>query len=101
MKYKYNLQIFTSKRDMYGNVYSYFNLTSNETGKSIERDTALGNGSIIEQAMFEANGGQHVQNVFRSNTVYLPIRAYNRNVKGMKYAGTVAQLVAEIQEMNN
>jgi hypothetical protein len=85
-KFVANLACFNSKADAAENCYYAFTWTDNGTGKTVGGKISGGE-SNVRGIMFEMNGGSwEPHNVFFT-TSELPIREFNRAVKGWNYAG--------------
>lgn len=80
-----SLKCYNSRADIYGNRYFAFRYLDHETGK-VACGTVSGGESNIRSMMYEFNGGQWKEN-FHFTTNELPIREYNRMVKGWPHAG--------------
>ena len=81
------IESVNSKSDMYGNRYFFMRYTDVKTGKTIE-GTISGDESNI-RAIIREMGLDYDQVYF--NTIELPIREFNRQSKGLKYAGCCAE----------
>ncbi len=78
MKYHATIQIFVSKRDIYGNVYGAFAYTDHATGKVVKG--LVGSHGNVATTFRYSDG-------FLVHTEVMPIRQWNRLTKGWEYAG--------------
>lgn len=86
MQYIATLEAIHSRRDTYGNCYWAFRYTCHETGKTIVGTISGGESNInaIRYGWLGADGwNPHIM----ARTTELPIREFNRLVKGWEYAG--------------
>lgn len=89
------VEVVSSKPDMYGNSYTYFVYNDNATGKSVSGYCSAAN-NVSTIAHHIAGGTE--QGALNFINKELPIRVFNREVKGIVYAGcTGEQLVAFIE----
>ena len=93
MKYTARLEIINSKTDRNGNRYWAFTFTDFQTGKTV---SGLGDGESNLSGMIRY---WNVQNDYDRSVIVdraeLPIRQYNRQTKGWKYAGCLPEDVAK------
>ena len=87
------LECINSRSDTYGNRYFAFKYTDVKTGKQVE-GTISGGESNVYSIVRELGHPSETVHYIRTE---LPIREYNRTVKGWGYAGcTASELVAFI-----
>lgn len=88
-----SLNCFNSRCDTFGNCYYAFVWTDNATGRTV-CGTISGGESNVRSILYHMNGGNwEPRNVFFTSTE-LPIREYNRAVKGWPYAGCTGDELA-------
>ena len=89
------LHIINSRRDIYGNCYWAATYTDTATGRGCSFTVAAR--SNCEVAMYRG-GMEHQHGEVLTTYEELPIRQYNRTVKGWPYAGCVeADIAAHIR----
>ncbi len=95
MKIKATLEIINSKADIYGNRYFAFVWTDNETGKSVTADLASSDNVRLSYYSMGLTSPE-------LNTVQteMPIRQFNRFVKGLPYAGCASDDIAKFIKLN-
>ncbi len=95
MKIKFIIHAINSRRDFYGNCYWAFIYTDCKTGKMVKGKVSGGSSNVRSIAYAE---NKRWVNNFQFIETELPIREFNRHVKGWKYAGcTGEELLAFIR----
>lgn len=95
--YVATLETLNSRPDNAGNRYFAFVYTDHTTGRTA-RGTVCGGESNVRQILFELNGGSWEPRNVLTTARELPIREYNRTIKGWPYAGcTGPQLAAFVR----
>lgn len=86
--YVATLETLNSRRDRAGNCYFAFTYTDHATGKTVSA-TVTGGEANVRGILFELNGKSwEPRNVFTTSRE-LPIREFDRTVKGWPHAGCV------------
>ena len=88
----YTLDCINSRADMYGNCEFAFTYTDHNTGKEVHATVSGNNAQTIP---FYLNGGSHEPHDYLMTVTVLPIRQFNRLVKGWEYAGCNGSDLAE------
>ena len=81
------IEAVNSKRDINGNCYWFVRYTDTKTGKTVEGNVSGGESNI--RSIIREMGLTYDEVYF--NTIELPIREWNRQNKGMEYAGCRAE----------
>lgn len=93
--YKYTLEAINSKADVYGDRYWAFVYSD---GEHTVNATISGGLSNIQSVPYELNGGSYEPRDYYFTHSELPIRQFNKLVKGWNYAGCApADLAKYIQ----
>jgi hypothetical protein len=85
------IESVNSKSDMYGNRYFFMRYTDTKSGKTIEGNISGGESNI--RSIIREMGLEYSDVYF--NTIELPIREYNRQSKGLEYAGCRAEEIVK------
>lgn len=99
MNIEYILEIIRSKPDRAGGVYWAFVFTSTKTGKYVVAECGYGSGENARIAVYHLNGKEHKQN-YRYYLTELPIRRFNRHIKGMKHVSGVEEMAKLMATVN-
>jgi hypothetical protein len=93
MQINYILTIYSSKPDMYGNSYHAFTFLDIAADKCVEGDTASAdNADGMRRHWNVENDWDRTIDVRREE---LPIRQFNRYIKGWEYAGCLPKDIAD------
>jgi len=87
MEIKYHLFIYNSRADKFGNSYWAFSFVELATDKLVEGDCASGSDGNIRNITFGFSEPNEWDRSVLVTTEELPIRVFNKYIKGWEYAG--------------
>jgi hypothetical protein len=91
---KWILEIINSKRDLNGNCYWAFVAVETATGKQCVGSISGGESNILAARRYLPGVTEPSSNV-RYSCAEMPIREFNRRVKGWPYAGCCPDAIAQ------